>query len=122
MVKVGFIVEGESAKIILESEPFKNLLSSLNLNHVEKIIDAGSGGNMLPHNREAYVAELKSNGATVIVILTDKEDAPCFTFVRDRIKTKANEFVVIAEKALEAWYLADSQTLSAIFQKTYHYP
>jgi hypothetical protein len=70
MVKVGFICEGATEQILLQSDSFRNLLSSLNLESLQ-IIDAKGAGNLLPHNIEGYVTRLEKEGAKVIVILTD---------------------------------------------------
>jgi hypothetical protein len=122
VVKIGFIVEGASEKKVLDSVAFRQFLKKENIDFVPEIIDAKGGGQMLPNNREKHVSRLKDKGATHIVILTDKENDPCFTSVKNRIEPQENETVLISAKALEAWFLADSETISTILRKTFKYP
>jgi len=121
VVKVGFIVEGESEKIILESESFRSLLTTLKVDFIPDVVDATGSGNILPQNRDKYVQILKDKGATKIIYLVDREEEPCITTVKERIKPGTNETVVVSIKALEAWFLADSIMLSALFKKNYSY-
>lgn len=44
MVKVGFIVEGETERIILEKSDFFNHLQKLNIAYVEDVVDAKGNG------------------------------------------------------------------------------
>ena len=50
MVKIGFIVEGATEKIILESSDFFAYLKSLSVNFISDIIDAEGSGKLLPQN------------------------------------------------------------------------
>lgn len=119
MVTVGFIVEGEATKVILQSANFQAYLKSLQINCIPKIIDAGSNGNFLPHNRTAFVAELRSMGAEKIIFLLDQEQHPCFTSVKERVNAGMNEIVIISKRSFEAWYLSDSSTMSALIQRNF---
>src|SRR5574337_702816 len=121
MVKIGFIVEGACEKKVLDSVAFRNFLKKEQIDFVSEIIDAKGGGQMLPRNREKHVARLKGKEATHIIILSDKETAPCFTEVKNRISPQEGETVLISAKALEAWFLADSETLGMIFRETFKY-
>jgi hypothetical protein len=120
VVKIGFIAEGESEKIILESNSFRAFLSSLkNIEFIPDVIDATGYGNILPQNREGYVQMLKDKGATKILYLVDREEESCISSVKDRIKPEKDEIVIVSVRALEAWYLADSIMLSSLFKKNY---
>lgn len=121
MVKIGFLVEGECEKRLLDSVAFRLFLEKEKISFVPEIIDARGGGNILPHNREKHVARLKGKGATHILIFTDKESEPCFTEVKKRIAPQENETIVISAKALEAWFLADSETLTTIFKAPFKF-
>ena len=44
MVKVGFIVEGETEKLIIDSENFQSLLADLQIARVSEAIDAQGNG------------------------------------------------------------------------------
>jgi hypothetical protein len=121
VVKIGFIVEGASEKKVLDSVAFREFLKKEKIDFVADVIDAKGGGQMLPHNREKHVSRLKGKGATHIVILTDKENDPCFTSVKNRISPQKGEIVLISAKALEAWFLADSDTVSTILRKQFKF-
>ena len=120
MVKVGFICEGETEKIIVDSVDFKNILSSNNLQLVNTI-DAKGNGNLLPKNIVPFIESLKDNGAEKIFILTDLDEDVCITKTKERINAPETIVVVIAVKQVEAWFLADSITLSKMFGKEFHF-
>ncbi|MEO5642177.1 MAG: hypothetical protein ABIQ40_00090 [Bacteroidia bacterium] len=122
MVKIGFIVEGASEKKVLDSAAFRIFLEKEKIAFVGEVIDAKGGGQLLPRNRERHVLRLKGKGATHIIILSDKENDPCFTSVKKRIAPQHSETVLISAKALEAWFLADSKTLTRIFRRPFNYP
>jgi hypothetical protein len=69
MVRIGFICEGETEKIIVESEGFRKGLLDLNLEFV-KAIDATGNGNLLPKNIAAFIHNLEREGAEKVLILT----------------------------------------------------
>lgn len=112
MVKAGFIVEGASERIVVESARFRALLHSCNYDLVSPVVDAQGGGNLLPHNIQAFLARLDNAGAERIFVLTDLEDEPQVQQVRDRVSHDRIHFVFVAVKALEAWYLADTQAMN----------
>jgi hypothetical protein len=121
MVKIGFIVEGESEEILIKSNGFRNYLKAKNIDFVEVVANVKGGGNLLPHKLSAYTQNLKDEGATHFIILTDLETSPSIEDVKKRINAPDNHILVISVKALEAWYLADSSMLSNIFKKNYKY-
>ncbi|MFQ5447958.1 MAG: hypothetical protein ACE5FF_13600 [Saprospiraceae bacterium] len=87
---------------------------------MENVIDAGGGGNLLPKYLEDQIDTLRGHGATHILILTDQEDAPCITSVKSRIDPEGKHLVIIAVKAIEAWFLADSATISSYLKFNFH--
>lgn len=111
MVKVGFIVEGGSEKIIVESEAFKSMLNDNDFELVTPVIDAKGGGNLLPQNIDVFVERLLAKDVEQILVLTDLEDESSTEVVRQRIQHEKVTFTFIAVKALEAWYLADSDAM-----------
>jgi hypothetical protein len=112
VVKLGFIVEGDSEKIILESQSFKKVLKEHKIDFIAEVINATGTGNLLPENREDYVQILKNKGVTNIIILVDQENAPCITSVKERILPDEGQMVIVSVKTLEAWFLADSISLA----------
>lgn len=113
MVKAGFIVEGASERIVVESAIFKNLLRNSGYELVTPVVDAKGGGNLLPQNIDAFIARLDKAGAERIFVLTDLEDEAQVETVRQRVEHPRIHFAFIAVKALEAWYLADSVAMNA---------
>lgn len=118
MVKVGFIVEGDSEAILIKSVMFRNWCQNNGLSVVDPVINAKGGGNLLPNYLTNQV-ERFLNGKEPpdkIVILTDRENAVSDDEVRERIHgyppEKRIDFVFIAVKALEAWFLADGAAIS----------
>ncbi len=120
LVKLGFIVEGASEKAILSSPMFRSILTKIGLGFIDNIIDAKGNGKLLPKLIKGHVAYLISQGATQILILTDQEDAPCISSVKDRINPESEHVVIVAVKAIEAWLLADSKAISTYFGTKFH--
>lgn len=112
MVKLGFIVEGDSEKIVIESPAFVSLCELAGLELCHPVINAKGGGNLLPENVSHFVATLKHAGAERIVVLTDLEEAETIDEVKARISVEGVDEIIIAVKALEAWFLADSSAMT----------
>ena len=110
MVKVGFIVEGSCEKIIIESEAFKTFLHRNDFELIEPVVDANGAGNLLPHNIEPFIGVLEANGAERLYILTDSDGLPVED-VKKRISHAKITAYFIAVKAIEAWFLADTQAM-----------
>ncbi len=111
MVKIGFIVEGGTEKVLVESPQFVAWLNEWQLELVKPIIDAKGGGNLLPRNIEPLVALLRAKGAEHIVILTDLENAADVDSVKERITNQYSELIFVAVKAIEVWFLADTEAM-----------
>jgi len=112
VVKLGFIVEGATEKILLESDKFRNYLRHLGIDFEETVIDAKGCYNLLPHNIEPFTKLLQEKGVTDIIILTDLDDDKCITLTKARIQPLENQLVVVAVHQIEAWYLADTKALA----------
>lgn len=111
MVKVGFIVEGATEKIIIESPQFKTFLQTNGYKLIEPVIDAEGGGNLLPANIEEFIDRIKNSNPEKIFVLTDLEDDINVENVRQRIQHPEIEMIFVAIKAIEAWFLADTQAM-----------
>lgn len=111
MVKVGFIVEGDTESIIVNSPAFISFLREQGFELVAPVIDAKGGGNLLPKYVDNFVGRLQQAGAERICILTDLEDAVATHIVRARIAHQDVDISFIAVKAIEAWFLADSEAM-----------
>jgi hypothetical protein len=112
MVKVGFIVEGDSEKIVIESSDFKAFLQENDFELVNPVVNAKGGGNLLPQNIDAYLGRLDQQAVDIIVVLTDLEDEVSVDFVRERIENARINSIFVAVKALEGWFLADSVAMN----------
>lgn len=111
MVKVGFIVEGETEKIIIQSSKFRNFLQNYGYELLDPVIDATGGGNLLPKNIQQYIDRIQINQPDKIFVLTDLENDTSSETLRKRISHPDIEVVFIAVKAIEAWFLADTQAM-----------
>jgi hypothetical protein len=120
VVKIGFICEGDTDKMVLESSNFQAILTRMNLESV-RVEDADGGGNLLPQHIEKYRNSLHSFGATKIIILTDLDENTCITFTKERLKVLPDEIVIISVKTLESWFLADSQVMSQLIGKDFSF-
>lgn len=115
MVKVGFIVEGECERIIIESEAFKNFLQKNNFELIVPVIDANGAGNLLPDHIEPFIETLETKGAERLYILTDS-DGVAVENVKRRINHSKITAYFIAVKAIEAWFLADTEAMRKFLQ------
>jgi hypothetical protein len=111
MVKVGFIVEGSCEKVLINSVRFKRWASDQGLEICDPVIDARGGGNLLPHHIKPMLAQIERSQPDHIVILTDLEDATDVQAVKARITTEHTNLIFVAVKALEAWFLADTDAM-----------
>ncbi len=111
MVKLGFIVEGYSEKIVVESKTFKKWLVNNGISIAHPVINAEGGGNLLPKHLKEAIQRLTHQEVDHIVILTDLECEPDEDAVRQRIGNQYTNLIFIAVKALEAWYLADTEAM-----------
>lgn len=121
MVKVGFIVEGDTEKVIVSSLPFKNWVSQFNVEIIDHIINAKGGGNLLPHKINDMIETLKNKGANHIFILTDLEHYPSISHVKERVNHPqiTDSFITIV--STESWFLACSKALGFWLEKNTEY-
>ena len=111
MVRLGFIVEGDSEKIMVESPGFRQWAKDQGLEICSPVINAKGGGNLLPHHMVPMLAQLARSDPQHIVVLTDLEDAPDIATVKARITEAHTKLIFVAVKALEAWFLADTDAM-----------
>ncbi len=98
MVKVAFIVEGKVEQIFIDNLHSNGWLESKNIEKVGPTIDAKGGGNLCPRNMNLYVEQAKERlGACSICT------------------------IVLAKKAIEAWFLADNEVLKILTEKDIAY-
>ncbi len=110
-------MEGPSDKIFFESEQFRNYLKELTINFIPEVINANGNGNLLPKNINEFTESLIAKGATHIFIITDLDADKCVTLTKERIKPLAIHKCIVVKKDIEAWFLADSKTMSLFLGK-----
>lgn len=120
MVKVGFICEGDTDKIIVESQKFKDLLKDNSLQFV-KAENARGKYNLEPGKIQPFINNLLDEKAEVIIILTDLDDDINVTKTKERINAPEGMIVIVAKQEVEAWFLADSNMLSKWFKKNFEF-
>lgn len=118
MVKIGFLVEGDTEKKIIVSENFKNLCETLQLEVLRSVFPPkGQRGKDVFKNSEklnSFINILKDQGAKFVFVVRDLEDLDCVLQARKEI---ANDTVkkVIVVKAIESWFLADTTAIRLFF-------
>lgn len=120
MVNVGFICEGYTELFILKSEKFQRLLGELSI-HSVGILNSEGNGNLLPGNIEKHSKILQADGAETIVILTDLDEDQCVSKTKARIGIRDGQHIVIAVKQIEAWFLADTETMKSIMKGNFFF-
>lgn len=123
MKKVGFICEGETEVSLLGSDMVKDLLDEMNIESVGEF-DAGGRSKLI--NKDEDVEKkfqiLSDKAAEKIFVLSDLEDDPCIRYYKERLfNYSAMAANIVAVKAIEAWLLSDSKTLSVLLKGRFHY-
>ncbi len=128
MVKIGFICEGETEKLVVDSDAFQEILVSFKLDFVGSV-NADGNGNLLPKNIIPHTKTLERLGAEITIILTDLDEDACITKTKERIHPNElaeegifqNQIILVSVKQIEAWFLADSKTLSKLFKSNFEF-
>lgn len=126
MVKVGFLVEGGCERIVLRSPAFSNFLFQHGIEIVGDVIDMDGKGNLTQSSKrmQSQVQTLRNRGANWIIVLGDLDEAETDEAV-SRVKAKVYKakdlFTCLAVQELEAWFVADSGTLSILFNAPFHH-
>lgn len=123
MVKVGFIVEGGCEKIILKAVEFQAYLQTQRIERVGDVIDMDGKGNLKQSGTRmnTQVQLLRDAGAEWVIVLRDMDDANSFDAVKQEVYQASDVKPCVAVQELEAWFLADSETLSILFQTNFNH-
>jgi len=109
MIRIGFVVEGSCEKFFIESANFHAWASQHGLDIAHPVINVGGGGNLCSQNIKPFLEKCDIEAKPdKIVVLTDLECDPCVTAVKARIGNGKVNQILVAKKALEAWFLADT--------------
>jgi len=116
MVTVGFVVEGDSDEFLPQSPAFRGWLrKECNLEVVDPVVNAGGNGNMCNRKIKDYVEKLKIQAKpdkiVVLVDLDPDQCAPCIEARKNIIGSAGIDLVVVARKAIESWFLADTEAM-----------
>jgi hypothetical protein len=112
VVKIGFVVEGDTEKLLIESILFHKWAAQNQIEIGTPVINAGGGGNLCAKNIGKYIdACLTQVKPDKLVVLTDLECEPCITQVKQRIGDERVTKIFVARKAIEAWFLADTEAM-----------
>lgn len=116
--RVGFICEGDTEKMFVETTNFKNYLKkTIGIEIVGDVINAGGNRNLLPANIREHHNRLKRANPDKIIILTDS-DGKTRKEIEDRIKPQnLGHILILAVQEIEAWFLSDIETLRDVLQK-----
>ena len=114
MVKVAFIVEGDVERIMIDHLQDTGWFEAKGIEQVGPTIDAKGGGNLCPRNLSIFIDQAKVFKPDCIFVLTDLECDPCITKTKERIGDCDICNIIIARKAVEAWFLADTEIVSSL--------
>lgn len=117
MVNIGFICEGDTEVKIVKSSAFQHLLIRSGLTCVFPVEDADGNGNLLPHKIREKRNALEKAGADTIFVLTDIDKDASIMSARQRIGECPRQRIIVAVREAEAWFLADSSTLSTLLDE-----
>lgn len=121
MVKVGFIVEGDSEMVFMKrNTAFHQLLQYLNI-EIVALVD-GKGGQLLnPRLLNGLKGICKDAGAEHIFILTDLDEEDSFEQKKLKLDGENVTSIVIAKRSFEAWFLADTNVIRIILGNPDYY-
>lgn len=116
MVTVGFVVEGDSDEFLPQNKAFRSWLrDNYNIKVVDPVVNAGGNGNMCNRKIKTYVDNLRIQAKPdKVVVLADLDPdscAPCVEKRKEIIGNSDIDLVVIARKAIESWFLADTTAM-----------
>jgi len=116
VVTVGFVVEGPSDKKLVESESFQAWSREVcGLDLVPPVVDVGGKGELCSRKIIASVEKLRieANPDKVVVLADLDPDrcAPCISKRKEIIGNTGIDLIVIASKAIESWFLADTEAM-----------
>ncbi len=114
MVKIGFIYDGETEKVILKSNMFKDLLTKYKFELAGVI--KYTGGKI---KRDTDMLINRKNAEKVIIIkdleqLSDEK--ALLNELKKKEKITDKNILIIVEKMIEAWFLADTTTIRKILK------
>lgn len=121
MVKVGFIAEGDSEKILLDSPAFRKYAFTLGVEIVTVVNAEGINKMMVTGNKieaarrrlNGFAQILLDKGAQVIIILLDYDNSGLrYKQIKERIPLDIRALnIIVAKQMIETWHLCDTNAL-----------
>ena len=121
MMKVGFIVEGHCEQAVLNSLAFQDWLTVVGVLRVGAVGNAKGKNNLSNEVARSLAEILRSKGAEHIIILRDLDELLDLETAKQEVIQADDITLCVAVRELEAWFLADSGTLSTIFKTNFHF-
>jgi hypothetical protein len=121
MKKVGFIVEGHCERAVLGSLAFQGWLDVVGILHVGDVGNAKGKNNLGNEVASSLAQILRNKGAEHIILLRDLDELPNLEAAQQEVIQADDISLCVAVRELEAWFLADSGTLSAIFKTNFYF-
>lgn len=121
MVKdIVFLVEGETEEIIVKHLNDIKWFGQFQID-IKAIINVGGNGNFCTHNISKFVKQAETFNPYKIVILTDMDCSPCVEETKNRLGLCNNCVLVLAKKAIESWFLADTDFMRKLTINSSYY-
>lgn len=121
MVRIGFIVEGHCEKAVLGSQAFQQTLTAMGLTNVSEVANAKGKYNLANDVATSLAQIIRDRGAEHIIVLRDLDDLPDLKSAEQEVIQANDVSVCVAVQELEAWFLADSATLSTVFKTDFSF-
>ena len=121
MVKVGFLIEGDTERVIVQSEAFQDLCKSLGIEVIRSVFpphkkERGKDIFKNPEKIASFINILSDMGASVIFCIRDLEDLPNISIAKDEIASMDKRITkIIVVRKIESWFLADIATIEKYF-------
>ena len=121
MVKVGFLIEGDTERVIVQSEAFQDLCKSLGIEVIRSVFpphkkERGKDIFKNPEKIASFINILSDMGASVIFCIRDLEDLPNISIAKDEIASMDKRITkIIVVRKIESWFLADIVTIEKYF-------
>lgn len=113
MVSVGFIVEGRADKVVVESASFQKWLKSVGLCLMEPVVVA-EGIDAMRSSKLSALLRKQAGDVDRIVLLVDLDPGHgigCIAERKEAIGSCGVDLLVVARKAIESWFLADTEAM-----------
>lgn len=115
-MRVGFIVEGDTEKLLVESNCFRDwMYRHLGLEVADPVLNVSSIDNLRPHRLSlqlpAYIKEARPDKIVILSDLDPSDVVPCITSRKQLIYTDGIDLVLIARTSVESWFLGDTEAM-----------